>query len=228
VRRWLFAALVLANIGLLMWASWYRESPDESLQPRPLLHPELMVPLNTPGVALHARKNDRNAPPLAVVKPRPRCVTIGPFVGASADQAAEWFGSEKLEAVRRSEETQVESSYWVYLAPFATRKEAERRKKEIERLGLRDVLIMQDTHGAIAVSLGLFTQVDNARQRMQELSEKGVHAQEEIRYRTETRSWFDLRLPEPADETVGRLRARDWGAGGVEVRDAPCPPDTPG
>jgi len=228
MRRWLFAALVLANIGLLMWASWYRENPEGGLQPRPLLHPELMVPLNTPGVALRARKNDRNAPPLAVVKPRPRCVAIGPFVGAPAEQAADWFSREKLEAARRSEETKVESSYWIYLAPFATRKEAEQRKKDIEKLGVRDVLIMQDPHGAIAVSLGLYTQADNARHRMQELTEKGVHAQQETRYRTETRNWFDLRLQEPADEAVGQLRARDWGAAGIEVRDAPCPPDAPG
>ena len=228
MRRWLFAVLVLANIGLLMWGSWYREIPDESLQPRPLLHPELMVPLNTPGVALRARKNDRAEPPLAVVKPRPRCVTVGPLPSTPADQAATWFGNEKLEAVRRTEETKVESSYWIYLAPFATRKEAEQRKKEIEKLGVRDVLIMQDPHGAIAVSLGLYTQADNARHRMQELAEKGVKAQQETRYRTETTSWFDLRLPEPADEAVGRLRAQDWGAAGVEVRDAPCAQDAPG
>lgn len=228
MRRWLFAALVLANIGLLMWATWYRETPDENLQPRPLLHPELMVPLNTPGVALRARKNDRSEPPLAVVKPRPRCVTVGPLTGTPADQAAAWFRGEKLDTVRRSEDTKVESSYWIYLAPFATRKEAEQRKKEIEKLGVRDVLIMQDPHGAIAVSLGLYTQADNARNRMQELAEKGVKAQQETRYRTETSSWFDLRLPEPADEAVGRLRVQDWGAAGVEVRDAPCPPDAPG
>ena len=228
MRRWLFAALVLANLGLLMWASWYRETPEQSLQPRALLHPELMVPLNTPGVALRARKNDRSAPPLAVVKPRPRCITIGPFVGAAADQAADWFGSEKLDAVRRNEDTKVESSYWIYQAPFATRKDAERRKKEIEKLGVRDVLIMQDPQGALAISLGLYTQAENARHRMQELTEKGVKAQQETRYRTETSSWFDLRLPEPADEAVTRLRARDWGAAGIDVHDAPCPADAPG
>jgi hypothetical protein len=228
MRRWLFAALVLANIGLLMWATWYREAPDESLQPRPLLHPESMVPLNTPGVALRARKAVRSEPPLAVAKPRPRCVTVGPLAGIPANQAAAWFGSENLEAVRRSEETKIESSYWIHLAPFATRKEAEQRKREIEKLGVRDVLIMQDPQGAIAVSLGLFTQAENARNRMHELAEKGVKAQQEIRYRTETTSWFDLRLPEPADKAVGRLRRRDWGAAGVEVRDAPCAPDAPG
>ena len=27
--KWLFAAFVLANLGLWMWASWYREQPME-------------------------------------------------------------------------------------------------------------------------------------------------------------------------------------------------------
>ena len=27
--KWIFAALVLANLGLWMWASWYKETPVE-------------------------------------------------------------------------------------------------------------------------------------------------------------------------------------------------------
>jgi hypothetical protein len=227
MNRWLFAFLILANIGLLMWASWYRETPDAGLPPRPEYHPELMVPLNTPGVALHARKNDRNAPPLPAIKPRPRCVTVGPFTAASADSAADWFSREKLKAVRRSEEARVESSYWIHLGPFATRKEAEQRKSEVEKLGVRDVLIMQDARGAPAISLGLYNRADNARHRMQELTEKGVQAQQETRYRTETTTWFDLRLPEPAGDAIGRLRAQNWGTG-IEVRDSPCSSAAPG
>jgi len=64
MMRWMFAALVLANIGLLMWATWYREGAGELQPPRPVFHPEQMVPLNAPGVALRARKNDRAEPPL--------------------------------------------------------------------------------------------------------------------------------------------------------------------
>jgi hypothetical protein len=226
MMRWGFALLVLANIGLLMWATWYREGIGEARQPNPVFHPEQMVPLSAPGVALRARKNDRSEPSLVAAKPRPRCVSIGPFASAElADKAVLRLMEEKQIATRRSEERKLESSYWVHLAPLTSRKQAEQRLKELERLGIRDVLIMPDADGNPAISLGLFTQADNAQKRLHELAEKGVQAQQEIRYRTESLAWFDLRLPEPADAALERLRAVDWGAPGVEVLDAPCAPE---
>lgn len=223
MMRWLFAVLVLANIGLLMWATWYRDGAGEATPPRPIFHPEQMVPLTTPGVALRARKNERVEAPLAAAKPRPRCVSIGPFTSIqTADPAAARLAGEKLSGARRSEERKSESSYWIHLAPFANRKAAEQRRKELEQLGIREVLVMQDANGKPAVSLGLFTQADNAQSRLQELAQKGVTAQQEVRFRTESLTWFDLRLPEPADAVLEPLRAIDWGAPGIEVRDAPC------
>jgi len=225
MMRWMFAVLLLANIGVLMWASWYRDVPGESAQPRPVFHPELMVPLNSPGLALRARKNEHREQPLVVAKPRSRCVSLGPFTGDLADKAAVILAGDKIESTRREEERRSESSYWVHLAPFATRKEAESRKQELEHLGIRDLLIMQDAQGAIAISLGLYTKMENAQHRMQELAQLGITARQEVRYRTETLTWFDLRLPEPADEAIQALRSRDWGFPGIEVRDAVCPPE---
>ena len=225
MMRWGFAALVLANIGLLMWATWYREGVGELRQPNPVFHPEQMVPLSAPGVALQARKSERPRTSLVAAKPRPRCVSIGPFATAElADKAQVRLVEAKQVAIRRSEENKIESSYWVHLAPFANRQQAERRLKEVERLGIRDILIMPDAAGKPTISLGLSTSADNAQKRLQELAQKGVQAQQEVRYRTERLSWFDLRLPEPAGAVLERLRAIDWGASGVEVRDAPCAP----
>lgn len=223
MMRWLFAVLVLANIGLLMWATWYRDGAGDVTPPRPLFRPEQMLPLSAPGLTLRARKNERLETPLAAAKPRPRCVNIGPFTSSSnADLAAARLTQEKLNGVRRSEERKSENSYWVYLTPFASRKQAEQRLKELERLGVREILIMQDASGQPAISLGLFNQADNAQKRLQELAQKGVTAQQEIRYRTETLTWFDLRLPEPADAELERLRTIPWEAPGIEVRDALC------
>lgn len=223
MMRWLFAALVLANLGLLMWATWYRDGAGETTTARPIFRPEQMVPLNTAGLTLRARKTERVETPLAAAKPRPRCVSIGPFTSlASADLAAARLTADKLSGVRRNEERKSENSYWVHLAPFSNRKQAEQRMKELTRLGIRDVLIMQDTNGQPAISLGLFNQADNAQKRLQELAQKGITAQQEVRFRTETVIWFDLRLPEPADALLQQLRANDWGPPAIEVRDALC------
>lgn len=226
MMRWVFAALVLANIGLLMWASWHRFDPGSTVSPRPLLHPELMVPISTPGIALKSRRNEKRAPPLVATKPKMRCVTIGPFPPGAAEAAAVWLAGARLEHARRSEERRSESSYWVHLGPFENRKQAEARKLEIERLGIRDVLIMPDAEGQVAISLGLFSQPENARNRLQELAGKGITAKQEIRYRSESLVWFDLRVPEPANEPVAALRRRDWGSA-VEVQDGACPAETP-
>lgn len=223
MKRWIFAVLLLANIGLLMWVTWYRGEPGTTITARPVFHPELMVPLNTPGVELKSRRNERNAVPLVATKPKMRCVTIGPLPSAAAEAAVSWLANEKLDAARRNEDRQVPISYWVHLGPFENRKQAEARLKELERHGLRDVLVMQDIDGRPAVSLGLFTQLENAQNRMQELKQKGIEALQETRFRTETVSWFDLRLPEPANDVVTHLRARDWNATGSEVKDSVCP-----
>jgi hypothetical protein len=222
MMRWVFAALVLANLGLLMWASWYRESAEGALPARPVLRPELMVPITTPGVALRTRRSERVEPPLAPTKAKRRCVTLGPVPAGAAEPAAARLTADGIETARRTEERQLPASYWVHLAPYATRKAAERRMKELARLGIRDMLIMQDAQGNYAISLGLFVQPDNARARIEELKQKGVEARQEVRERTESVVWFDLQLPEPADAAVTRLRSLDWGAG-VELRDAECP-----
>jgi hypothetical protein len=225
MMRWVFAALVLVNVGLFMWASWYRVDPGSMISPRPLYHPELMVPISTPGVALKSRRNARNETPLVPTRPKMRCVSIGPFLPDTAESAAASLAAARLEPTRRSETRQVESSYWIRIGPFENRRQAEQRLEELERLGIGDSLIMPDAEGKTAISFGLFAQPDNARKRLQELAAKGVAARQEVRYRTETRSWFDLRLPEPADDTVAQLRGRDWGSG-VEVQDSACPADT--
>lgn len=226
MMRWIFATLVLANLGLLMWASWYRDEPGAIVSPRPVYHPELMVPLTTPGVALKSRRGEHKAAPLVATKPRQRCITIGPFPASLAEKAHASLTAERQPAERRGETLQVESSYWVHLGPFADRKQAEQRKRELEKQGIRDLLVMQTTEGTVAISLGLFSQAGNARQRMEELAKQGIEARQDIRHQSETRYWLDLRVPEPADAVVKRLRERDWAAAGIEVRDSSCPNDT--
>jgi hypothetical protein len=226
MMRWLFAALVLANVGLLMWASWHRDGSGETIAARPVHHPELMVPLSTPGVALKSKRNEKTEAPLVAAKPRPRCVDIGPLAKEAAASAVSWLQSEKLGHSTRTEERQVETSTWVHLGPFENKKQAEQRLRELKKIGIGDVLIMNDAQGAAAISLGLFNQPENANKRMEELVQKGIAAKSQVRTRNETFTWLDLRLPEPADAALTRLRSRDWGTG-VEVRDAACPAETP-
>ncbi len=225
MMRWIFAALVLANLGLLMWASWYREASDARIVARPLYHPERMVPLKAAPASLKARTNARVEAPLAAAKPRPRCAILGPLADAAADKVAAWLASEEISGERRSEMQKTESGHWVYLGPFAARKQAETQRRELDRLGFREHLIMKDSEGRVAISLGLYSSAGNARNRLKELAEKGVTAQMETRYKNEKINYFDLRLVEPADGTLSQLRAQRWEGAGAEVHDTPCAPE---
>jgi len=223
MKRWFFAVLVLLNLGLFMWTSWYRQEPGMTVSPRPLLHPELMVPLGSSGVTLKSRRPERAPAPLVAAKPQQRCVRIGPLTPAAADPARQWLAGIGIDATMHREERRVVNSYWIHLGPFESREEAETRLQALVAKGVRDVLIMQDAQGEPAISLGLYNRIENANIRLQELTKQGVEAKQEIRYRNEILAWLDMRLTEPADAKLDQLRTHDWGGNGVELTDRSCP-----
>jgi len=223
MTRWIFAILILANLGILMWASWYRGDSSGVVSPRPLLHPETMVPIASPGVELKTRRSDRAATPLVATKPKLRCVSIGPIAGTTVDATAGWLRERKFEFSPRNEQKSIESSYWIHLGPFDSRELAEKKMKSLATEGVRDLLIMTDGQGRPSISLGLFAQVANARSRLTELEAKGVKAQQEIRFRQESVTWFEVKLPEPADTAVAEIKNRSWEPS-TEIKEYSCPP----
>ena len=244
--RWLFAALVLVNVGVAMWARWYRKpTMPPPAQPLPQVHPERMVLLSLPpikpsvpapaapaktrsshpsapslgkasGPAIHAASNI-----VAVPAPVRRCVTIGPFSAAEAAQrGGAWLKGARISYAVRTQDDQVPASYWVYLPPLASRAAAERMLKELDRKGVRQHIIVRQPGLENAISLGLYDMPANASTRITELARKGVHAQQQIRYRLLTRYWLDVELARPGERA--QLLGQDWGVAGAAVQDVPC------
>lgn len=234
--RWSFAVLVLANIGLLMWGIWYREAPTgEGRAPQPPINADRMIPLTAPGLALRPRAEpapkkppaEAEAPPAEPPPPK-HCVSVGPYESEELAQQ----GGKKLEAARhayrlRTEASRIESSYWIYLPKAKNRKAAERSLKELTRLGIADHYIMQEPGMENIVSLGLFAQADNARNRMADLEKKGIKAQQETRYRTRTFYWLDLDTGKPP-ELAASLKKLGWAEGEIQTRDQACSEELPG
>lgn len=229
--RWSFAVLLLLNIGLLMWARWYRVAPmDETRTPLPAVNAERMIPLSAPGLALQARPVVHKPPtpaasaaltPEPPAKPR-NCVSIGPFESNElAQQSSKRLTDAKLAYVARTDANRIESSYWIYLPRLPNRKAAENRQKELTRLGLTDHYIMQDAGMENVISLGLFTQLDNARNRMEELAKKGIKAKQETRYRTRTLYWLDLVTDNPSELMAG-LKKMGWTENEIQLRAQAC------
>jgi hypothetical protein len=228
--RWLLALLVLLNIGLLMWASWYRETPlEEGRTPLPAVNAERMIPLSTPGLALRARPPARK-PPVVASAPAPvdtpakvqHCVSIGPFESSElAEQNGKRLVEAKIAYQPRTDANRIESSYWVYLPRLPSRKAAENKRKELTRLGIEDHFIMQEPGMENVLSLGLFTQLDNAQRRMQELASKGIKAKQETRYRTRTLYWLDIPAEKP-DDLIAQLKTMEWTEAELQQRPGAC------
>ena len=222
--KWLLAAFVLANLGLWMWASWYKEAPVEENRPaRVPIAPEKMRLLTEPDVKLTPRKTPPPANAELVANAVQVCFHIGPFAGTARVTQAEAKLSElRLGFARRSEETKTITGYRVTLPPLASREAAERKRQELTRLGFKDHAVIQEEGWHNAISLGLFSVEANAAARVRELAAKGVEAKAQPLTQSRTRTWLDLIAP-VSPENVMQLKQTDWGAKDIQVQETTCP-----
>ena len=222
--KWIFAALVLANIGLWMWASWYRNTPlEETRAARAPVAPEKMRLFNEPGVKLMPRKTPPPANAELTASVAPACFHIGPFPDVDLVARAETRLNElPLTYSRRAEETRSVTGYLVYLPPLPSPKAAERKRQELTRLGFKDHALMQEEGMQNAISLGLFTVEANAASRVRELAAKKVQARIQPFQQTRTRFWLDVAVRAPV-ETQGKLKQIDWASKDVQVQEIACP-----
>ncbi len=219
--KWLFAALVLFNLGLWMWGSWYKEtSIPENRSARAPIAPDKMRLLNEPGVKLLPRKTAANVGSSASLAPI--CFHVGPFPDSALTAIAESKLNEwHLVFSRRAEEIKIVTGYQVYLPPLASKEAADRKRQELSRLGFKDHALMQDETGQDVISLGLFSVEANAQSRVHELMAKGIEAKVHPLYQPRTVYWLDVNNPAPP-EIASQMKQTDWGAKDTHAQEASC------
>jgi hypothetical protein len=222
--KWIFAALVLVNLGLWMWANWYKELPEEeSRTAREPVAPEKMRLLNEPGVKLAPRKTPPPANAELKTSAAPVCFQIGPFPDADIVARAETRLNElELTYSRRQEETRTITGYLVFLPPLSSLEAAERKRRELTRLGFKDHALMQEEGMQNAISLGVFTVEANAESRVRELAARKVPARMQPFVLSRKRFWLDVAVNFPSD-TLDKLGQIDWAANDVQVQEMACP-----
>ncbi|MBI3779050.1 MAG: SPOR domain-containing protein [Gammaproteobacteria bacterium] len=222
--KWIFAALVLANLGLWMWASWYKESPlEENRVARAPIAPEKMRLLTEPDVKLTPRKAPPPANAELVANVASSCFRLGPFAEpALAAKAETKLGEMKIGFTRRSEETRTITGYRVFLPPLASKEAAERKRQDLTRLGFKDHALIQEEGWHNAISLGLFSVEANAESRVRELAAKGVEAKAQPLTQSRTLYWLDIVTP-VAPENAVKLKQTDWGAKDIQAQETACP-----
>jgi SPOR domain len=218
VKRALFLALLLANLGLFAWYRWY-VLPSEASPP---LAPALSgAPLKLSSeLSASERKSlaaqvapapsTAPAPAPATVPAAPAstaaglataegCATYGPFSGTDVLQQAETRLKQLgLTTVEHTVPGKTKPGYWVYLPPFGSVKEANAAADLLKHRGVGDIYVVTDEANRNAISLGLFKQHDGAIARVKELKKLGYHPLLTERFRDEPHYWLDARGPNSA------------------------------
>ena len=148
-----------------------------------------------------------------------RCFTLGPLPTLVQQQRAEDrlrpFASEIR--IRRTEADR-DRGWWVFLVA-SDRAAALALAQDLARRGIDDYFVVADEHLPEAVSLGLFEDRANARQRLAEIRAMGLDAQLSVRREDVPQFWLDYSI-EPDQRSPWRFIVRS--SPGAKHFEIPC------
>ncbi len=220
--KWLFALLILVNVGLWLWMTGFRQGDSAAVEgPRPAIQPEKLRLLTEPGVRVQERAPEAPASP--ALANAAGCYRLGPFADdAATGKAISVLKQIPLAYERQQEEESVVTGYRVYLPPLPTREATEKKRRQLTRLGFKDHSVIQEEGLQNAISLGQFTVEANAQKHLRALTAKKIEAKVQTLTQTRTRHWLALGPAENLGGALPRLREIDWGATGAKVEETPC------
>lgn len=214
MKRALLLVLILANVGFLAWHRWYSVPPGATEQPAPPLTgqplqlvselsaaqrqalaaaPSLPEPLPAAGTAAApvgaTAAGTTSAAVAALV-----CASYGPFPSdAAVQQGAARLKPLGIEATSHLVAGKAKLGYWVYLPPFASKREADGAAALLKRRGVKDIYVVTDEANRNAISLGVFSQRTYAEDRLKQMRRMGYRAILAERFRDEPHYWLDAR-----------------------------------
>lgn len=103
-----------------------------------------------------------------------RCVELGPFSAQEAVLAQNMLQERALGEIASSVEVPISDGWWVYISPRASRADAIKRAREVEKLGVRDFHLFEDGPYKNAISLGVFRSEGAAAEYAGDLERRGL------------------------------------------------------
>lgn len=166
--------------------------PAPALAPAPKKVQEIV-----PEVELITPEPEAEEPPPRQVKvPEAACFTLGPLGQlAQTGRAEKAISALGLNFNRRQESHRTPKGYWVYLPASVSYRSAQRKVKEMQKKGLKDLFIMGKGSHKNAISLGLFKSKGAADERFQRVRSMGLKAILETQYRVTKQVWLDISVP---------------------------------
>jgi len=169
--RVLVFLLILANLLFFVWTQGYfgsSASPDALRVQQQLLADQIsIVARGEPPAANKAASAGQ-----AVDS---RCLEWADLTVADADRLENLL-AEKFPAYKPARSTApVNASYWVFIPPSANKQLADKKSAELKKLGAPEFFIVPDAGpNQLAISLGIFSGKEAAKQRLEELRAIGV------------------------------------------------------
>lgn len=183
-------ALVLANLLYLGWTEWI------DVPPPPAPSSIAGLPHLTLFKELSPDKRSDLAKKMSLEATSPECVSVGPFDDpAIAVQAATLLEAKSYAPRQRAAESPALRRFWVYLDGFRSDASEMRVLHRLERAGIDDAEAMPADADGRRVSLGLFTDLDKAENRMKVVRTMGFQPVMTPRMLPGTVYWLDLTLP---------------------------------
>ena len=209
--RLLFLLLVALNLGAGAWLLFGR-TPARAFPPA-----------TDPGVAeLRLLSEAPHAAPASAASAPAQataetCTTLGPFTTTVDMRAAMQKLSPHVARIQYHEE-QVSHShgFWVYLPATATREAALDEARALAAKGINDYYVVTAGDAQNTVSLGLFDDEANAKNRLAALQKLGFPAKVKQRVDSEPAYWIDYAVP-----ASGAFSWQAWLPGRNDLQSKP-------
>ncbi len=177
-----FLLLVLANLALFAWQQGvFGRLPEAGREPERVnrqIEPDRIRVLTPPEVRA-LRDKAKLVPPAAATDVRSApdlaCLEFGDFVGEVAARAQKRL--DVLNLADRLSVRAVDAAGWyqVYVPPFRTRADADRRADDLRRLGIKEMLVIADNSPLrFGISLGSFRDQELAVKYREDLVKRGI------------------------------------------------------
>ncbi|MCO5095057.1 SPOR domain-containing protein [Denitratimonas tolerans] len=223
LTRSLIAILLVMNLVVAAWL-WLRPVPLQ-------VQAEPQAPAsNAPTLVLLSEEEDpapagdlRLAEPDGPPEPTPGldrlvCLEIGPFLTqADLRRAMNAFTPSAERLQFRETRALASRGYWVYLPAQGSRDAALATARELSAKGLRDYYVVAAGERENTISLGLFREMNNARQRHEQVRALGFDAQLQTRSDEIPNYWIDLMVDKEFD-----WQSRVAGYPGVTAATVAC------
>ena len=221
--KWIFYLLLLANVVFFAYtqldagngnAQYAHQLNVDKIK---LLKPGEMpaAPAMKPVAKLETKITTTVAKPVV-------CLEWGSFAGEEQARAQQTLDKLQLGAKLGSRAVEEGTTYWVYIPPLGSKKDAEKKISEIKASGVTEYFLVQDGQWKNAISLNLFKNEDLARKYLAELQTKGVKSAV-IGERGHQGKRTSFQIRDAGGELANKLAELQRDFPGSELKAVDCP-----